>query len=126
MGVKGWGAAKDVKGKGLGRGSFEGLKVGRFEGWEVREHTPWFFVSIASTGLRFSVSLLFAALARWSVSVASGRFTNAGCWQKGNWERADGFEGVRRTARGEGMWAGRQGSVPEQPSHYSRSVPIVK
>jgi hypothetical protein len=88
--------------------------------------TSRFFVSVASTGFRFPVSLLFAALARRTVSVASKGFTDVGCWQEGNWMRADDFEGVRRTARGEGMWAGHQKSVPEQQSHYSRSVPIVK
>jgi hypothetical protein len=88
--------------------------------------TPRFFVSVASTGFRFCVSRLFAALARESASVASKGLMGAICLQKGNWVRADDFEGVRRTARGEGMWAGHQKSVPEQQSHYSRSVPIVK
>jgi hypothetical protein len=84
MGVSGWGAAKDVRRKELGRGSFEGWKVGRFEDWEVREPTPGFFVSVASTGLRFGVSRLFAAHARESASVASKGFMGAVCWQEGN------------------------------------------
>jgi hypothetical protein len=32
--------------------------------------SPWFFVSVASKGLSFSVSLLFATLAGRSISVA--------------------------------------------------------
>jgi hypothetical protein len=69
--------------------------------------TPRFFVSVASTGFKFSVSLLLAALARRTASVASKGFTDVDCWQEGNWMRADDFEGVRRTARGEDMrgWA---------------------
>ena len=94
---------------------------------EVGGHpTPRFFVSVASTGLRFGVSRLFAALARESVGVASKGFMGADCWQEGNWVRADDFGGVRRTARGEGMKGWAPKSVPEQQGHYSRSVPIVK
>jgi hypothetical protein len=33
--------------------------------------TPVFFVSVASKGVRVSVSLLFATLAGWSISVAA-------------------------------------------------------
>ena len=97
--------------------------------------TPRFFVSVASTGLRFFVSRLFAALARGSASVASKRFTDGDCSREGNWWGWTETGGGRRTARGEGMrgWhpppprlRRAEGSVPEQRSHYSRSVPIVK
>jgi len=88
--------------------------------------TPGFFVSVASTGVRFPVSLLFAALARESASVASKGFTDADCWQEGNWMRADDFGGVRRTARRERMNGGHERTVPTQQNHYSKSVLIVK
>jgi hypothetical protein len=46
-----------------------------FEGWNVKEQSgdpsPGFFVSVASKGVRFSVSLLFATLAERFVSVAA-------------------------------------------------------
>jgi hypothetical protein len=67
---------------------------------------PVFLVSVASTGVRFTVSLLFAALARESASVASKGFTDVDCWQEGNWRGWVGADGVRRTARREGMKAG--------------------
>jgi hypothetical protein len=121
-----WGFAKNVRGKELRRGSFEGWKVGRFEGWEVRGPAPWFLVSVASTGLRFGVSRLFAALARRAVSVASKGFTETDCWLEGNCVRADDFGEVRGTARCEGMKREARKTVPEQRSYYNRSVPIVK
>jgi hypothetical protein len=44
-----------------------------FGGWERKEiytPTPMFFVSVASKGVSFSVSLLFATLAKRSICVA--------------------------------------------------------
>jgi hypothetical protein len=54
---------------------------------------PLFFVSVASKGVRFSVSLLFATLARRSISVAAKGLTGADCWRKSNglgWEDLGG------------------------------------
>jgi hypothetical protein len=51
--------------------------------------SPWFFVSVASKGVSFSVSLLFATVAGYFVSVAGKGLMAAGCWREGNaigWE----------------------------------------
>ena len=55
--------------------------------------SPRFFVSVASKGVRFSVSLLFATLARWSISVADKGLRGARCWREGNGLGWHAFEG---------------------------------
>lgn len=85
MGVMGWGAAKDLRIKELERGSFAGLKIGRFESWEIAGHpTPWVFVSVAYKRVRFSVSRLFATVAGKFVSVADKGLMGSGRWREGN------------------------------------------
>jgi hypothetical protein len=61
------------------------LQVGRFAGFEAAaDSTPWSFVSVASKGVSFSVSLLFTTLARRLVSVAGKGLMGVRCWRKGN------------------------------------------
>jgi hypothetical protein len=46
--------------------------------------SPRFFVSVASKGVIFSVSLLFATLARGSIGVAAKGLKGARRWREGN------------------------------------------
>jgi hypothetical protein len=56
--------------------------------------TPLFFVSVASKGVRFAVSLLFAIFAGDSISVAAKGLMEALCWRKSNGHGWEEFEGV--------------------------------
>src|SRR5882672_9011703 len=58
---------------------------------------PLFFVSVASKGLTPTVSLLFATLARRSISVAAKGLTGADCWRESNCVGSEDSEEVRRT-----------------------------
>ena len=60
-------------------------------------HTPMFFVSVASKGFSFAVSLLFATLARRSISVAAKGLTGTKCWRERNGLGWEDFGGIRRT-----------------------------
>jgi hypothetical protein len=55
---------------------------------------PVFFVSVASKGFSFSVSLLFAALVGSFVSVAAKGLTEAECWRESNGPGWEDFGGV--------------------------------
>jgi hypothetical protein len=61
---------------------------------EAAAPTPLFFVSVASKGVNFEVSLLFAALTGGFISVAAKGLTGARCWQEGNWLGWEDFGGV--------------------------------
>jgi len=56
--------------------------------------TPVFFVSVASKGVSFAVSLLFATLAERSISVAAKGLAGARCWRESNGRGWEEFEGV--------------------------------
>jgi hypothetical protein len=56
--------------------------------------TPVFFVSVASKGVSLAVSLFFATLAGWSVSVAGKGLRGARCWRESNGRGWEEFEGV--------------------------------
>jgi len=60
--------------------------------------TPPFFVSVASKGFSSAVSLLFATLARRSISVVAKGLMEAKCWRGSNDLGWEGFGEVRRTA----------------------------
>ena len=74
-----------MRGKELGQRSLASLQVGRLAGFEqgVRP-TPGFFVSVASKGVKFSVSLLFATVAGVFISVADKGLMGARCWREDN------------------------------------------
>jgi hypothetical protein len=55
---------------------------------------PRFFVSVASKGVNSAVSLLFATLARESVSVAVKGLKGVSCWREGNAFGRDDSRGV--------------------------------
>jgi hypothetical protein len=59
---------------------------------------PLFFVSVASKGFSFGISLLFATLARRFISVAAKGLTRAMCWRDSNILEWEDLGGVRRTA----------------------------
>ena|SRR5437868_6505674 len=64
---------------------------------------PWFFVSVASKGFSFSVSLVFATLARQSISVASKEVRRAMCWRERKGEKCEEFVAVGWSRRRRGM-----------------------
>jgi hypothetical protein len=76
--------------------------------------TPRFFVSVASKGFSSAVSLLFATLARRSISVAAKGFMEAGFWRESNGLGWKDSGGVRRTAWRASM-AGRAGKNLADP-----------
>ncbi len=55
-------------------------------------------VSVAVKGLRDCVGLLFATLARRSISVAAKGLMGADCWRESNGLGWEDFGGVRRTS----------------------------
>ena len=65
-----------------------------------------FFVSVASKGFTPGVSLLFAILARRSISVAATGLMGEDCWRESTWEEWEDFGGFRRNA-----WRASPGTV---------------
>src|SRR6267142_1932344 len=66
--------------------------------WLTITHTsPLVFLSVASKGFTTTVSLLFATLARRSISVAAKGLTGADCWRESNCVGSEDSEEVRRT-----------------------------
>ena len=60
--------------------------------------TPLFFVSVASKGFSWTVSLLFATLAGRRTSVAAKGLAHAKCWRESNRLEWEDPGGVRKTA----------------------------
>jgi hypothetical protein len=54
------------------------------ERWENEGPHPLFFVSVASKGFRYAVSLLFATFTGMSACVAFERLTRDGRWRGGD------------------------------------------
>jgi hypothetical protein len=60
-------------------------KAGIFEGWNVETAPPpLFFVSVASKGVGFAASLLFATLAGRFIRVAAKGLMGTRCWRESN------------------------------------------
>ncbi len=103
-----WAICKRMKRKRL----FFARKKGAIHKWMKRKngdfdrrklvnhntHPPLFFVSVAAKGLRNRASLLFATLARRSISVAAKELMEACCWRESNGLGWGDFGGVIRTA----------------------------
>jgi hypothetical protein len=71
-------------------------KRGRLLAGRTYPH-PLFFVSVASKGLSYAVSLLFATLARRFISVAAKGFMGTNFLRESSGLRCEDFGGLRRT-----------------------------
>ena len=85
-----------------------------------------FFVSVASKGFSFAVSLLFATLAGRFISVAAKGLTRTRCWQESNWAVAEDSEGVRRTTWRASMVHRARKDRADSVKNYSTLVQLVK
>ena len=84
-----------------------------------------FFVSVASKGVRFGVSRLFAPLTGKSICVASKGVMGMDCWRESNGLGWEEFGGVRRTTWLAPIGGRHEGSVPKRQENYSISVQYV-
>jgi hypothetical protein len=99
-------------------------RVERSKGGKVKEAKsrgpPMFFVSVASKGVRFGVSRLFATLVGKSICVACKGLTWEDCWRESNvmrWRHRGGVRSTTWRARpAEASWMQKAHIVGGHPS----------